>query len=286
MLGAIIGDIVGSPYEFTGRSIKTTDFPLFSPKSRFTDDTVMTCAVAKALLQKANTEQNERDYLIDAMHELGRAFPKAGYGQKFVLWVYGRKREPLGSFGNGSAMRVSPVGWMYDTLAEVEQHAEISAAVSHNHPEGIKGAQAVAGSIFLARNGAARQEIRQYVTTRYNYDLSRTLDDIRPGYYHIETCQQSVPEAITAFLESSDYEDAIRKAVSLGGDSDTQAAIAGSIAQAFYGVIPEDIVREAITRVHPTLRDVIRAWHEAGFGPEQQRAMIVAATQGTDETAV
>lgn len=279
MLGAIIGDIVGSPYEFTGRSIKTTDFPLFSTRSRFTDDTVMTCAVAQALLEKPGTEQEERDHLMDAMHSLGREFPKAGYGQRFVLWVYGRKRQPLGSFGNGSAMRVSAVGWMYDTLAEVEHHAAISAAVSHNHPEGIKGAQSVAGSIFLARNGASQQDIRQYVTGRYDYDLTRTLDEIRPGYYHIETCQQSVPEAITAFLESTSYEDAIRKAVSLGGDSDTQAAIAGSIAQAFYGVIAEDVIREAVVRLHPTLRNVVHAWHAAGFGPAQQRELIVAATQ-------
>ena len=275
MLGAIIGDIVGSPYEFTGRSIKTTDFPLFSPRSRFTDDTVMTCAVAKGLLQKAATEEEERDNLIDAMHEVGREFPRAGYGQRFVLWIYGRKREPLGSYGNGSAMRVSAVGWMFDTLAEVEHHAAVSAAVSHNHPEGIKGAQSVAGSIFLARKGATHQEIRQYVTERYGYDLSRTLDDIRPGYRHIETCQQSVPEAITAFLESTSYEDAIRKAVSLGGDSDTQAAIAGSIAQAAYGEIPMSIVDTALQLLPPQLLTIVQRWHAAGYGPESLQKKLM-----------
>lgn len=275
MLGAIIGDMIGSPYEFTGHSIKTTEFPLFSALSRFTDDTVMTCAVAKGLLAPANNEAQERDNLINAMHDLGREFPRAGYGQRFVLWIYGRKREPLGSYGNGSAMRVSPVGWMFDSLELVEHHAAISAAVSHNHLEGIKGAQAVAGSIFLARTGASQDAIRQYVTNRYGYDLTRTLDAIRPHYYHIETCQQSVPEAITAFLESTSYEDAVRKAVSLGGDADTQAAIAGSIAEAFYGRIPEAMIQEAFTRLSPSLFSVIRAWYESGFGPGQQKAIVV-----------
>lgn len=260
MLGAIIGDIVGSPYEFTGRSIKTTDFPLFSTRSRFTDDTVMTCAVAQALLEKPGTEQEERDHLMDAMHSLGREFPKAGYGQRFVLWVYGRKRQPLGSFGNGSAMRVSAVGWMYDTLAEVEHHAAISAAVSHNHPEGIKGAQSVAGSIFLARQGKSKDEIRAYVADTYGYDLSRTLDEIRPDYVMQSSCQLSVPESIIAFLESTGFEDALRKAVSIGGDSDTIAAIAGSIAEAFYGDIPQGIQDMAISRLDIRLSSALRSW--------------------------
>ena len=274
MLGAIIGDIVGSPYEFSGRSIKTTDFPLFSARSRFTDDTVMTCAVAAGLLAPAVDEETEHNNLIDAMHSVGRQFPRAGYGQRFVLWIYGRKREPLNSYGNGSAMRVSPVGWMFERLEEVERHAAISAAVSHNHPEGIKGAQSVAGSIFLARTGATQADIKNYVEQRYGYDLSRTLEDIRPGYHHVETCQESVPEAITAFLESTGYEDAVRKAVSLGGDSDTQAAIAGSIAQAFYGEIPLEMLVGALKRLPPALLDIVKTWHDAGYGPKGLAAQL------------
>ena len=277
MLGAIIGDMVGSPYEFSGNNIKTTDFPLFSERSRFTDDTVMTCAVAAGLLAGAPNsadDAQEHENIIDAMHDLGRQFPRAGYGQRFVLWIYGRKRTPLNSYGNGAAMRVSPVGWMFDSLEAVEHHAAISANVSHNHPEGVKGAQSVAGCIFLARHGASMPDIRTYVEQRYGYDLSRTLDEIRPSYYHIETCQQSVPEAIIAFLESTGFEDALRKAVSLGGDSDTIAAIAGSIAQAFYGDIPEHIVAEALPRLAPALLDVVLAWHRAGYGPQNLGATL------------
>lgn len=263
MRGAIIGDIVGSVYEF--HNIKTTDFPLFSAKSRFTDDTVMTIAVALGLSHGANDPLATREAIIDAMHDLGGRYLKAGYGQKFFQWLLYRRREPYGSYGNGAAMRVSSVGWMYQSLDDVERYAEISAAVTHNHPEGIKGAQSVAAAIFLARTGSSKEDIRNYITSQYGYDLSRTLEAIRPTYKHNETCQGSVPEAIIAFLESTDFEDALRKAVSLGGDSDTIAAIAGSIADAFYQNIPERIAKEAMQRLDAALRKMLLDWQKASY---------------------
>ncbi|MBQ9452729.1 MAG: ADP-ribosylglycohydrolase family protein [Desulfovibrio sp.] len=266
MLGAIVGDIVGSPYEF--HNIKTTDFPLFCQKSRFTDDTVMTIAVALGLCQGANDPDATREAIIDAMHELGMRHFFVGYGQKFAQWLLRNSREPYGSYGNGSAMRVSSVGWMFSTLDDVERYAEISATVTHNHPAGIKGAKSVAAAIFMAHTGSSKDDIRSYITSQYGYDLSRTLDEIRPTYRHIESCQGSVPEAIIAFLESNDFEDAIRKAISLGGDSDTIGAITGSIAEAFYGAIPEWIQLEAMTRLDDNLRtlvvDCTNAFHAKG----------------------
>lgn len=255
MLGAIAGDIIGSPYEW--QNIKTTEFPLFSDKSRFTDDTVMTFATAKALMMPGNFADN----CVECMQELGHLYPNIGYGTNFYLWIYARSTKPYNSFGNGSAMRVSPVAWAFDSLEEVERHAQISAEVTHNHPEGIKGAQATAGSIFLARTGTSKNDIKAYVQERYGYDLSRTLDDIRPSYKFSATCQGSVPEAITAFLEGESFEDTIRKAVSLGGDSDTIAAISGSIAEGFYGV-PEDITAEVMQKLDDYLRELFSEWQE------------------------
>ena len=260
MLGAIIGDIVGSPYEFTQNNIKTTDFPLFSNKSKFTDDTVMTVAVAEGAMQGHGSPESTREAIIDAMHKYGRMFPFAGYGQKFFLWLGTKKHTPYGSYGNGSTMRVSPVAWAYDTLEDVERYARISAEVTHNHPEGIKGACSTAAAIFMGRNGATQEEIRAYISERYGYDLSRTLTEIRPGYIHVESCQESVPEAIIAFLESTSFENAIRKAVSLGGDSDTIAAITGSIAEGFYREISQKIVDEAMSRLDSRLIAAIEAW--------------------------
>jgi ADP-ribosylglycohydrolase len=252
MLGAIVGDIIGSPYERNG--IKTTEFELFGKRSCFTDDTVMTVAVAEAL-QKGG----ERENYIAAMRKYGKAYRDAGYGNGFAFWLDSKKPEPYGSFGNGSAMRVSPVAWWFNTLEEVEKGAEASAAVTHNHPEGIKGAQATAAAIFLARKGKDKAEIKEYIENHYGYDLSRTLDEIRPAYSFDSSCQKTVPEAITAFLESDGFEDAIRKAVSLGGDSDTLAAITGSIAEAAYG-IPKEIEEQALSRLDHTLQLACLCW--------------------------
>lgn len=252
MLGAIIGDIVGSYYEFN--SIKTTEFELFDPWSRYTDDSVMTMAVAEWLLDDPS---HSHQVLEEKMVKFGNLDPRAGYGGMFSEWLFypdaispSGRREPYNSFGNGSAMRVSAVGWMFDTLEETERVAEISASITHNHPEGIKGAQATAAAIFMARNGASKEEIRSYVSTRFKYELNRTCKQIRPRYDFEVTCQKSVPEAIIAFLDSSGYENTIRLAVSLGGDSDTQACIAGGIAEAFYGV-PDELVVEAAKRIPP-----------------------------------
>lgn len=239
MIGAIIGDIVGSVYEWN--NIKIKDFQLFGPKCFFTDDSVMTVSVAEALIKGGSA-----DAFIKAMKKYGRMYPDAGYGGRFRSWLFSEDVHPYNSWGNGAAMRVSPVAWMFDTLSEVEEYAEISAAVTHNHPEGIKGAQATAAAIFLARKGKSKDEIKAYIESKYGYNLSRALDEIRPNYHFNESCQETVPEAIIAFLESKDFEDAIRNAISLGGDSDTLAAITGSIAEAAYN-IPKEIKEKAMT---------------------------------------
>ncbi|WP_301966191.1 ADP-ribosylglycohydrolase family protein [uncultured Desulfovibrio sp.] len=261
MLGAIIGDMVGSPYEFHPWRGAADAFPLFCPRSRFTDDTVMTVAVARGLMQAYGQEQACREALIDAMHEYGRAYSRAGYGQRFFRWIVTGSREPYNSFGNGSAMRVSPVGWVCDSLEDTERYAALSAAVTHDHPEGIKGACATAAAIFLARDGAGRDDIREYLSFRYGYDLDRSLAEIRPAYRHKESCQESVPEAIIAFLESRSFEEAVRNAVWLGGDSDTQAAIAGSMAEAFYGGVPQELREAALLRLDDRLRGDVAAWY-------------------------
>ena len=232
MYGAIIGDIVGSVYEFN--SIKTKDFPLFSESCRFTDDSVMTVAVASALLRHKKSRVDLQQAMVQEMKFFGRRFPDAGYGGMFSNWLIKRNPKPYNSFGNGSAMRVSPCGLIAGSLEEALELAKTSAEVTHNHPEGIKGAQAAAAAVYLAKTGASKEEIGGYICDHF-YKLTKTLDEIRPDYYFDVTCQGSVPEAITAFLESSGYEDAIRNAVSLGGDSDTQAAIAGGIAWSYYG---------------------------------------------------
>lgn len=231
MIGAIAGDIIGSRWEFN--RIKTTEFPLFSDKNGFTDDSIMTAAVADAILHDKDPAKSMREWSRNIRPGKG----VGGYGKKFFSWLAAPEvQPPYNSFGNGAAMRISPVGFWYDTLEEVLTKAEFYTAVSHNHPEGIKGAQATASAIFLARTGSSKEEIRQYVTDTFGYDLNRTCDQIRPGYSFNETCQETVPEAIICFLESTDFENAVRLAVSLGGDSDTLACITGSIAEAFYGV--------------------------------------------------
>ena len=236
MYGALLGDMIGAPYEFD-RGNKSKEFPLFCENSRFTDDSVMTIAVAEALLDSRFLDDDSiRAALIKSMRKWGKKYPDAGYGRKFLCWLREKEPKPYGSCGNGSAMRVSAAGWLFDTLEETREKARLTAEVTHDHPEGIKGAEATSGAIFLARTGRSKEEIRDYIVQEFGYDLSRTCDQIRPSYYNNESCQKTVPEAITAFLEGTDFEDVIRTAVSLGGDCDTLTCIAGSIAEAFYGV--------------------------------------------------
>ena len=279
MLGAIIGDIVGSAYEW--HNIKTKDFPLFRDDCFFTDDTVMTCAVAEAIMNGAQKED-----FIDAMKIFGRMYPDAGYGGRFGTWVFSDDREPYNSYGNGSAMRVSPCGWIMDCgftartgmwPSNARDIARLSAEVTHNHPEGIKGAMATADAIFMSRyyfggycgdyeepinddSIECKKRIKAHIEKEYGYNLSPTLDEIRPNYRFNETCQNTVPQAIIAFLESKDFEDAIRNAISLGGDSDTLAAITGSIAEAAYG-IPEWIKEKGLSFLDETLKDVLLRWN-------------------------
>ena len=248
MYGAILGDMIGAPYEFD-RGEKTKDFPLFIAVSQFTDDTVMTIAVAEALLDAYGADDDAILAALTASMQLwGRKYPDAGYGGMFRKWLRTENPLPYNSFGNGSAMRVAAAGWLYDSLEKTRQIAQLTAAVTHNHPEGIKGAEAVACAIYLSRTGKSKTEIRKYIETVFHYELSRTCDEIRPAYRHVESCQETVPEAITAFLEGKDFEDVIRTAVSLGGDCDTLTCIAGSIGEAFFGV-PEFMKTECRKRL-------------------------------------
>ena len=261
MYGAILGDIIGSPFEFD-RGDKTKDFKLFSRRSHFTDDSVMTLAVCEALLkvgQDATVKEIE-DTVISSMQSWGRRYPRAGYGGYFRRWLTARHPEPYNSFGNGSAMRVSAVGWLYDSLEKTRTVAKATANVTHNHPEGIKGAEATASAIFMARNGSSKEEIKKYIENEFHYDLNRTLDEIRPNFHMDETCQKTVPEAIIAFLEARAFEDAIRNAVSLGGDTDTLGAITGSIAEAYFG-ISETLISECRNRINKDMRDVVDAFY-------------------------
>lgn len=265
MYGAILGDMIGAPYEFD-RGSKTKDFPLFTAESMFTDDTVMTIAVCEAMLNRRYAAAEElKRAVIDSMQKWGHRYPDAGYGGMFYRWLEMADPVPYGSFGNGSAMRVSSVGWLYDSLECTRNAAGLSAEVTHNHPEGIKGAEATACAIYLARNGKSKAEIREYITTEFGYDLSRTCDEIRPGYFHVETCQKTVPEAFTAFLEGEDFEDVIRTAVSLGGDCDTLTCIAGGIAEAFYGV-PEELKNACRDRLPDPMIRVLDEFEAAVHG--------------------
>ena len=256
MYGAILGDIIGSPYEFD-RDSKTKEFPFFDKGARFTDDSVMTIAVAEALMDTMGKSDEEiRTAISDSMRLWGHRYPDAGYGGRFRGWLAHTDYKPYKSYGNGSAMRVSSAGWLFDTLEETRHMATLTAEVTHNHPEGIKGATATAAAIFMARNGSSKEEVKNYIINGIGYDLSRTIDEIRPGYKHVESCQETVPEAITAFLEGESFEDVIRTAVSLGGDCDTLTCIAGSIAEAFYGV-PDELKAECKNRIKPDMREVL-----------------------------
>lgn len=250
MIGAIAGDVIGSVFEH--RNTKTTDFELFQSGSMFTDDTVLTVATADALLTDGDYGRAYRKWF--------RRYPRAGYGGYFRNWGWSADAGPYNSFGNGSAMRVSPVGWAFDSVDAVLEGARASAQVTHNHPEGVRGAQAVALAVFLARVGSDRELIRRETTERFGYDLRRTVEEIRPGYRFDVTCQGSVPEAIIAFLDGEDFEDTVRKAVSMGGDSDTIACIAGSIAEAHYGSVPADISDKVLARLSSDLIEVIEAF--------------------------
>jgi ADP-ribosylglycohydrolase len=253
MIGVIAGDVIGSVFE--RRPTKAVDFPLFHERSRFTDDTVLTIATARAILEGVPYER--------AYRELGRRYPNAGYGGSFYAWLFEEDPQPYNSWGNGSAMRVAPVGLAFHSAEEVLREAERSAAVTHDHPEGIKGAQATALAVFLARTGAPKETIRRELIRRFGYDLDRTVEGIRPSYRFDVSCQGSVPEAIVAFLDSGSVEEAIRLAISRGGDSDTQAAIAGGIAHAFHGGVPEPI-EVAVRRLLPAeFIEVIDAYGRA-----------------------
>lgn len=256
MLGAIVGDIIGSAYEFN--NTKRKEFHLFTPKSKFTDDTVMTLAVARWL---CDDKEHCKETLVRYMQEFGRRYPTAGYGGSFMRWLYNPEPQPYNSYGNGSAMRVSPVAFYAHSLQEALGLAKISAEVTHNHSEGIKGAQAIASSIYLARHGATKEEIKSYVEEQFHYDLSQQLDDIRPTYSYDMSCQHTVPQALLAFLEGANFEDVIRSAVSIGGDSDTIAAMAGGIAQAFY-VIPKKLSSYCYALLTPELRGVLNDFED------------------------
>ena len=264
MYGAILGDFVGSPFEFD-RGDKTKNFDLFSKGCDFTDDSVMTIAVGEALLAVGTeaTVKEVEEAVITNMQDWGKRYPYAGYGGRFRHWLKEKSPKPYGSYGNGSAMRVSAAGWLYDSLERTREVARATANVTHNHPEGIKGAEATASAIYMARNESSKEEIKEYIEREFHYNLDRTLDEIRPGYHMDETCQKTVPEAIIAFLESKNFEDAVRNAVSLGGDTDTLGAITGSIAEAFYG-IPAELLAECRSRIDEGLmRDILDEFDHA-----------------------
>jgi len=262
MYGAILGDIIGQPYEFD-RGKKTKDFPLFRKNPRFTDDSVMTVAICDGIL-KAGIDADEnamKSSMIASMHLWGHKYPHSGYGQRFYLWLARKDTKPYNSFGNGSAMRVSSVGWLFDLLERTREVARWSAEVSHNHPEGVKGAEATASIIWMARSGYSKSQIKEYVEKEFRYDLSRTCDEIRPNYHHVESCQETVPEAITAFLEGNSFEDVIRTAVSLGGDCDTLTDIAVSMAEAFYG-LPEEMKEKCLEYTTEDMHEVMKTFDE------------------------
>lgn len=250
MIGAIIGDIVGSYYEV--HRVKTKDFPLLRPESTFTDDTVLSVAVAEHLLTGED--------IVDLFHNYVLAYPLAGYGTSFFKWAMMRERKPYKSYGNGAAMRISPVGFAYDDMEEAFKKAEEITVVTHNHPEAVKAAKAVVAAIILGKEGKSKPDIKEFIKREFGYDLERRLDEIRPRYRFDITCQGSVPEAIISFLESTDYVDALRNAISLGGDADTMACIAGGIAQAYYGEVPVFLRKKAMEVLDGRLKSVIKSF--------------------------
>lgn len=264
IIGAIAGDVIGSAYEFN--PTRDHDFELFTPKSSFTDDTVLTMANALWLI---DDDQHTNERLVEIMLDLCRRYPNRGYGGRFANWICDKDPQPYNSYGNGSAMRVSPVGYYAQSLEEALALAKVSAEVTHNHPEGIKGAQATAAAIFLARRGKSKQEIRDYVAQTFDYDLSRTLDEIRPTFTFDETCQRTVPEAITCFMEGKDYEDVVRLSVALAGDADTIAAIAGSISSA-VDEVPNGITQQVIALLSEEFCTTLLRFNELVAKREQE----------------
>ncbi|MDR0411703.1 MAG: ADP-ribosylglycohydrolase family protein [Treponema sp.] len=253
MLGAIVGDIIGSVYEFNNfKTEHPEEVELFNTDAKFTDDSVMTIAVADAIL-------TGKDY-ADAADDWGNRYPWSGYGSRFIQWLAVKEKKPYNSWGNGSAMRVSPIGWAFETLEETMAQAKRSAEFTHNHPEGVKGAQATCAAVFLARTGASKQEIKSHIEQKFDYDLDRTIVEIRPAYRFNESCQRTVPEAVIVFLESEDFLHAMKLAVSIGGDTDTLACITGGIAEAFYKGVPTELAVFAENRLDPPMRTVLSAF--------------------------
>ena len=269
MYGAILGDIIGSRFEFD-RGGKTKDFELLTAEDAYTDDSVMTVAVAEGLLNAGKDAPfaEIEDSCIESMKKWGKLYPNAGYGQSFWSWLFSKgKPEPYGSYGNGSAMRVSAAGWLYDSIEKTREVARATAKVTHDHPEGIKGAECTAAVMFLARTGVSKEEIKDYVIREFGYDFSETLEEMRARHEHVETCQDSLPKALRSFFDGDSYEDVVRNAVSLGGDTDTLAAIAGAMAEAFYGM-PGKLRTESISRIEEDMREVLRRFDTA-IGREQ-----------------
>lgn len=258
MKGAIIGDIVGSIYEFD--NLKSKNFELFKPECEFTDDSVLTVAVAEALLNfNPDDEENFKENLIDIFHKYGELYPDVGYGGHYLSWVEHKHREPYNSCGNGSAMRTSAVGWYAKSIEECERIAKLCAEITHNHPDGIAGAQATAGVVFLARNGASKDELKSYMEKYYPVDF--TVDEIRPIYEYEIINKTTVPQAFRCFYEATDFEDTIRNAISIGGDSDTVAAIAGSMAEAFFS-IPEDMAETGMSYLDNYMSEIIEEFYK------------------------
>ena len=272
MIGAIIGDIVGSRFEFDNGN-KSREFELFTKHCCFTDDTVMTIAVAEALMNagKDAGEAAVKAELIKSMKKWGQEYPNAGYGARFISWVLTDDPEPYGSYGNGSGMRVSPVGWLYDSLDRTREVARWTAEVTHNHPEGVKGAESTATAIFMARTGASKEDIRQYLESEFDYNLSRSLEDIRPKYYHVEDCMRTMPEAFECFLEAESYEETLRNVMYIGGDTDTLGAIAGAIAEAMWGV-PIKIVLDAQPFIDDDLDQVVQRFNKLVHSTRDEKA--------------
>ena len=280
MYGAILGDIVGSRFEFD-RTGWTKDFDFFGAGCNWTDDTVMTIAVAEALMsagKDASVDEIE-DACTKSMQKWGQRYPDAGYGAKFIFWVHANHPEPYMSFGNGSAMRVSSAGWLYDSLERTREVARATARVSHNHSEGIKGAECTAAVIYMARTGCSKEEIADYVVKEFGYDFSETLEEMRARHEHIETCQDSLPKALRSFFDGDSLEDVIRNAVSLGGDTDTLAAIAGAMAEGMYG-IPVLYRGEVILRTEDDMRAVLGEFDKALHRIDQAD---LAWTEGEEE---
>ena len=267
MFGAILGDIIGQPFEFD-RGNKSKEFPLFCKNPRFTDDSVMTIAICDGIL-KAGLDADEntmKTSMITSMQLWGHKYPHAGYGGRFYRWLASEDTKPYNSWGNGSAMRVSSVGWLFETLERTREVARWSAEVTHNHPEGVKGAESTASVIWMARNGHTKPQIMEYITKEFGYDLSRTCDQIRPDYHHVESCQETVPQAITAFLEGTSFEDVVRTAVSLGGDCDTLTDIAAAMGEAFFEM-PAELKEKCFEFTSKDMHEVMERFEGAKHSP-------------------